>query len=85
MALLGTYIDSRTLAALTTGASTSYAHSLGAAPDIIIVNENATTNSTTAIKLAWTADATNVTVYNHGQNATSTLNAVAIRAHSIIR
>jgi hypothetical protein len=85
MALLGSYIDSRTLAAIASGGSSSYAHGLGAAPDIVIIHENTTTNSTTNIKLAWKADATNVSVYNHGAGTSATLNAIAIRAHSIIR
>lgn len=85
MALLGSYIDSRTLAALTTGQSRSYAHGLPAAPDLVVIHENTTTNSTTNIKLVPVSDATNVTVWNHGQGTSATLNAVAIYFHSIVR
>lgn len=85
MALLGSYIDSRTIAALTSGASASFAHGLPAAPDLVVVHENTTTNSTTGIKLAWKSDGTNVSVYNHGTAATGTINVVSIRFHTIVR
>lgn len=85
MALLGSYIDSRTLAALASGGSSSYAHGLPAAPDLVVVQENTTTDSTSNIKLVPVSDATNVTVWNHGQIDTATLRAVAIRFHSVVR
>ncbi|HDK42877.1 MAG TPA: hypothetical protein ENG87_05840 [Candidatus Pacearchaeota archaeon] len=85
MSLLGSFIDSRTLAAIAAAGSSSYAHGLPAAPDIVIVNENTTTNSTTNIKLAYKSDATNISIYNHGAGVTATLDAKAIVAHSIIR
>lgn len=85
MALLGTYIDSRTLAALTSGASASFAHGLPAAPDLVFVHENTTTDSTADVKLAWKSDGTNVSIYNHGAVATATLNAAAVYFHTIVR
>lgn len=85
MALLGTFIDTRTLAAITASGSSSYAHGLPGAPNLVQVWENATTNSTTAIKLAWSSDATNISIYNHGQGNSATLQAFAMFAHSVIR
>ncbi len=85
MALLGTFIDSRTLAAIAAAGSASYAHGLTAAPDMVQVQENTTTNSTTAIKLAVKYDATNVSIYNHGEGASATLKAIAICFHSLVR
>lgn len=85
MALLGTYIDSRTRAAIAAAGSASYAHGLPSTPDLVYVQENATTDSTGNIKLAWNADATNVSISNHGALTTATLKAVAIVFHSLVR
>lgn len=85
MALLETFVDSRTLAAIAAAGSFSFAHGLPAAPDLVVVHENATTNSTTSIKLAWSSDATNVSISNHGANTTKTLKAVSIVFHSLVR
>lgn len=86
MALLGTFIDSRTLAAIAAAGSSSYAHGIAAgAPDMVEVYENTTTDSTTNIKLAWKYDATNVSIYNHGAGDSATLRAVAVYFHSIQR
>lgn len=85
MALLGTFIDSRTNAVIAAAGSTSFAHGLPAAPDIVYVHENATTNSTTSVKLAVKSDATNVSIYNHGEGQTSTLRCVSIVFHSVAR
>lgn len=86
MSLLGNFIDSRTVAAIAAAVtSRSYAHGLPAAPDLVFVHENATTDSTTEIKLAWSSDATNVTVYNHGEGDSAGLQAVAVVFHSLVR
>lgn len=85
MALLGTFVDSRTLAAIAAAGSSSYAHGLPANPDLVVVHENTTTNTTSHIKLAVKHDATNVSIYNHGKNNSATLNAVAIYFHSAVR
>jgi hypothetical protein len=85
MALLSTYIDSRTNAAIAAAGSTSFAHGLPAAPDLVVVHENATTNTTSGIKLAWASDGTNVSISNHGKNASATLKVVSIYFHSIVR
>ncbi len=85
MGLLGTFIDTRTLPAIAAAGSASYAHGLPGAPHLVSVWENATTNSTTAMKLAWSSDGTNVSIYNHGQGNSATLNAFAMVAHSVIK
>jgi hypothetical protein len=86
MALLGSYIDTRTIAGIAAGGSSSYAHGLPAAPDIVVVGENTTAaTNVSAIKLVTAADATNVSVYNHGEGASQALKCIAIMAHSIIR
>ncbi len=85
MALLGAFVDSRTHAAVDAGSSASYAHGLPAAPDLVYIHENATTDSTNSVKLCWSADATNVSVSNHGEIITATLQAVAVVFHSLVR
>lgn len=85
MARLGTFVDSRTLAAMDSLSSASYAHGLPAAPDLVYVHENATTNSTGSVKLCWTSDGTNVSVSNHGELITATLKAVAVVFHAVVR
>jgi len=85
MALLGTFVDTRTLAAIAAAGSFSYAHGLPAAPDLVQIHENTTTNSTTNIKLAFKYDATNVSIYNHGEGTSATLNACAMYIHSVAR
>lgn len=85
MAVLGTFVDSRTLAVIAAAGSTSFAHGLPAIPDLVHIQENATTNSTTGVKLAVTYDATNVSIYNHGQGQSATLRCQSIVFHSIAR
>lgn len=85
MALLGSFIDSRTLAAIAAAGSSSFAHGLPAAPDLVHVYENTTTNSTGSVKIAIKSDATNVSLYNHGAVDSATLRAVSIVAHSVVR
>jgi hypothetical protein len=85
MALLGAFVDSRTNAVIAAAGSTSFAHGLPAAPDIVYVHENATTNSTTSVKLGIKSDATNVSIYNHGEGQTATLRCVSVVFHSLAR
>lgn len=86
MALLGAYIDQRTLAAIAAEGSFSYAHGLPAAPDFVIVHGSATTTSNvSAYFINALFDATNVTIQNSGEGGTPTLNATAVVAHSVIR
>ena len=82
---MGTLFVTTSYAGLTVGQSTSFAHGLGATPNIMWVQENTTTNSTTAIKLAWKADGTNMSIYNQGQGRAAGINVFAMYAHSIIR
>ncbi len=84
MALLGAFVDSRTLAGLTTGDNITYAHGLPATPDLVHVHENTTTNNTSCLKLAVAQDATNVTIYNHAEATSATLEAVAIVFHTVV-
>lgn len=86
MALLGTFIDSRTLAGLTSGGTSSFAHGLPAAPDFVIVQfiaSLATSNTVSMITAA--TDATNVTLQNAGNVTSPSLRAISVVAHSIIR
>lgn len=86
MALLGTYIESRTIAGLTSAESTSYAHGLGASPDFAIVQfiQTLATSNTVAM-ISVEHNATNVTVRNNGNVTSPNLRIVVIQAHSIIR
>lgn len=88
MALLGTFIDVRTLATFASGGSASFAHGLPATPDMVIITQtaNATNSSASIPQFAYNADATNVSVYNVGQGSGSNNPRVmSIVAHSVIR
>jgi len=86
MALLGSYIDSRTIASLAAEGTSSFAHGLPSAPDFVIPIFAATRSSNvSAAMVAVLSDATNVTVQNFGEGATPTLRIVSIVAHSVIR
>lgn len=86
MALLGSFIDVRTIDTLAADGTVSFAHGLPASPDFVFVIGNAT-RSTNASAFAWipTWDATNVTIQNCGEGASPTGRVVAVVAHSIIR
>ena len=86
MALLGSYIDSRTNVGLTTDASLTFAHGLPAAPDfsfIQYITTLATLSNT--FNLSVLTDGTNVTVDNSGITTSPSFRVVSVVAHSIIR
>jgi hypothetical protein len=85
MSLLGTLIDSRTLAVIAAAGSFTFAHGLPASPDEVVVYENTTTDSTGSCKIAVKYDATNVSLYNHGAVGSATLRSVAKVYHSVVR
>lgn len=85
MALLGTFIDSRTFAGLTTTQTTSFAHGLGAAPNFILLQQIATAATNGVGGLQATFDATNVTVGNSAGATGPDFRVVSMRAQSIIR
>lgn len=81
MALLGSFIDVRTIASLASNGSVSFAHGLPGAPDFVIVQA---TETSQAGDWASVFDATNVTVSAKGV-ACPVGRVVSIVAHSIIR
>lgn len=86
MALLGTYTDYRTIAGLTNGQSTSFAHGVGADPNAVIINFIATVaTSNTVAMLSALHDATNITVRNNGTVTSPDFEVTTVRFHSIIR
>lgn len=86
MALIGTYIDQRTLAAINTNASASFAHGLGAAPHMVDIREIVSTASATNwVGIQAIVDATNVSLYNAGAANSQNLMVTSIRFHSIIQ
>lgn len=86
MSLIGSYIDNRTIAGLTNGQSTSYAHGLPSAPDFCIVQFASTlATSNTVAMITVLQDGTNVTVRNNGTVTSPTLRIVAVMANSTIR
>lgn len=87
MALLGSFIDSRTNAGLTTDNSVTFAHGLPASPDFCVVQyiSNIATSTNAAGPLAAYSDATNVTVINNGNTTSPDFRVVTVAAHSIIR
>ncbi len=88
MALLGTFIDQRTFAAgLLQFSTTTFAHGLGASPDIVLFEFLGSTASTAQAGqplIARTVDATNVTITNSG-SILPAYQVTSIRFHSIIR
>lgn len=86
MALLGTFIDERTLVAIATDASTSFAHGLPASPDWVGIRETASSASSIShINVVPLFNATNVSLYNSGQRDTEALEVQSIVYHSEIR
>lgn len=86
MALLGTFIDSRTNASLASQGSLSFAHGCPANPDIVWTEGIASIASSTN----WWAyfglhDGTNVTVWNPGSTAGPSFRVLSAVLHSIIR
>lgn len=86
MALLGSFIDSRTFASFASNASTSFAHGLSAAPDFVVYNGTGTaTNASGTGRLPiYNSDATNVSLFATGLAAPA-LRVVSVVAHSVIR
>lgn len=85
MALLGSFIDVRTIASFASNASASFAHGLPAAPDFVIpVGTGAATTASGVAPLV-TADATNVSLFGAATNSSPLLTVTSVVAHSIIR
>lgn len=84
MALLGSFIDSRTVASFASNGSASFAHGLPAAPDFLIIAGLQAATTSLGIVPCWTADATNVSLFGCAQQ-TPSLRVVSVVAHSIIR
>jgi len=86
MALLGSFIDTRTNAGLTSDNSLTFAHGLPAAPDFAFIQYIATiATATNHFNLSVLTDATNVTVDNGGSTTSPNFRVVTVVAHSIIR
>lgn len=86
MALLGKFIDQRTIASIATNGSASFAHGLPSAPDFVIVFGQTTATLASGGLPSWSADATNVSLFATGAQATpANLQIDAVVAHSIIR
>lgn len=86
MALLGTFIDSRTSTAITSGNSATFAHGITGTPDLcVIVPLASLASSTNWFNAYGLTDATNVTMHNSGGANTPTVRAVTFVFHSVIR
>lgn len=85
MALVGTHIESRTIAGLTSGESTSYAHAMGVNPDYAIIQyiQTLATSNTIAL-ISVQHDASNVTVRNNGNVTSPNIRVVAVRIHALL-
>lgn len=83
--LLGTYIATFSTTNIVSNSSLTFVHSLGAAPDIVIVQKLVNTTIATEVSAApnYSADATNVTLSAPGL-ACGVCRCTAIVAHSII-
>jgi len=85
MALLGSYIDSRTIASFASNASASFAHGLPSAPDFVLVQGIGAASTASGVQPLATADATNVSVFGAGSQSSPVLRIVSVVAHSVIR
>lgn len=85
MALLGSFIDSRTIASFASNASASFAHGLPAAPDFLVVAGVGAATTASGVAPLWTADATNVSLFGSGGQSSPLLRVISVVAHSIIR
>lgn len=85
MALLGSFIDSRTIASFASNASASFAHGLPAAPDFVIPLGLGAATTASGVMPLYTADATNVSLFGSGSQSAPLLRVISVVAHSIIR
>lgn len=86
MALLGAYIDQRTNAAINSNASTTFAHGLPAAPDLVCVRETVSSaSSVSAVTLTPLSNATDISIYNSGERNSLALMVTSILFHSVVR
>lgn len=86
MVLLGSFIDVRTVAAIASNGSFSFAHGLPATPDFVICTgfTTATVASGASALPSYSRDATNVTLWATGVGG-NIINVLSMVAHSIIR
>ena len=85
MALLGSFIDVRTIASFASAASASFAHGLPAAPDFIIIAGAGAASTAAGILPLATSDATNVSLFASGSQSSPLIKVTSVVAHSIIR
>lgn len=85
MALLGSYIDVRTIASFASNASASFAHGLPAAPDFVLISGLQAATTASGVVPNYTADATNVSLFGTATNSAPDIRVVSVVAHSIIR
>ncbi len=83
--LLGTYIATFSTADIQSETFATFPHSLGAAPDIVIIQGLAAATVATEVNEQpnYSADATNISIYPTGTDV-GVLRCSAIVAHSII-
>ncbi len=88
MALMGVNIDKRTNVGLANAGTLTFAHGLGAAPDIVRVRWIATqivTGNSNWKGMAIPVDSSRVSMINFGSTTTPDFEVVSIRLHSIIQ
>lgn len=85
MALLGAFIDSRTIASFASNASASFAHGLPAAPDFVLALGLGAATTASGVAPLFTADATNVSLFGSAGNSAPLMRLISVVAHSIIR
>lgn len=86
MALLGTYIDQRTVAAPAGAASGSFAHGIALTPDFCgVIFATSAASIASPAPLAATYDGTNVTYSNLGNSTQPVPTITTVRFHTIIR
>ncbi|MFH1398961.1 MAG: hypothetical protein ABIG95_02525 [Candidatus Woesearchaeota archaeon] len=86
MALLGAFIDERTLVSVTSNSSASFAHGLPASPDWVHIRETTSSaSSVSAVEITPLWDATNVSLYNAGERNSTVVEVQSVVYHSLIR
>jgi len=86
MALMRVNIEKRTIAGLAAEGTVTFAHGLGATPDVVHIRHIATLASSVSwINIAAPVDATNVTLQNFGRTTSPDMEVIAMRFHSLIQ
>jgi hypothetical protein len=82
---MGTFLDKRTIAGLTSQANITFPHGLGKNPDAVIVRFVASIATTSYVQIAKYIDASNVTLVNFGNVTCPAMEVCTLVFHGIMQ